>query len=110
AKSRGKTATVARKGSKSAPVQVASASKGKSGKGTAAKSAATVHTAGMLGGGKAPANAKTAAKPAVKGTAAVAKKTNSSGSAAKKNGNTSGSKKKSNQAAGASVRLAKRGG
>lgn len=111
AKSRGKAATVARKGGKSAPVQVAQANKGKSGKGTQPKSAPTVHTAGMLGGGKAPSgNAKAAAKPAVKGTAAVAKKTTSSGSAAKKNGNTSGSKKKSNQAAGTSVRLAKRGG
>jgi len=110
AKSQGKAAAGAKKGGGPASAQVAAAKKDKSGKGSAAKPAATVHTASILGGGKAPAGAKASAKPAVKGNATVAKKNTSSGGSAKKNSATTGSKKKSKQTAGAPVRMAKRGG
>lgn len=109
AKPRAKATAVAKKGSKPAATQVAAAPKGRAGKTTQAKSAPAVHTASILGGGKAPAGTR-AAKPAVKGTTAVAKKNNNANGSAKKNATPANSKKKSNQAAGASVRISKRGG
>jgi len=109
-KSRGRTQTVARKGGKPAPVQVASVSKAKSAK-AGVKPAAAVHTASILGGARSAPGSKAApAKPALKSASTVAKK-NGPGGSVKKNSGTSGAKKKANQAAGTGpVRLSKRGG